>query len=253
MKNGKKIICVIPARLGSYRFRDKPFTDICGKPMIEHVYKRAALADFLDGVYVATPNPEIKERVEAFGGKVVMTGDTHKRASERVAEAARILGNNADIIINLQGDEPLVNPEMLRLAIEPLLVDPSIACVNLAKKTSQAYAEDRNEVKVVCDKSGFAMYFSREPIPSKWLGDKKFDCLVEVCVMPFTKSSLQLYASLAMTSLEHIESIDMLRWLEHGYKVKIVESPYETYSVDVPEDVKNVESVMKDDLLLSKY
>jgi len=253
MKDGKKIICVIPARLGSYRFRDKPFVNICGKPMIEHVYKRADMTDFLDGTYIATPNHEIKERVEAFGGKVIMTGNQHRRASERVAEAAMILGNDADIIINLQGDEPLVNPEMLRLAVEPLIQDTSIVCVNLAKRVSQEYAEDRNEVKVVCDNDGYAMYFSREPIPSKWLGDKRFDCLVEVCVMPFTKESLQLYTSLEMTPLEEIESIDMLRWLEHGYRVKIIESPFETYSVDVPEDVKNVEKIMKNDPLLLKY
>ncbi|MEW6614420.1 MAG: 3-deoxy-manno-octulosonate cytidylyltransferase [Thermodesulfobacteriota bacterium] len=253
MKDGKKIICIIPARLGSYRFRDKPFVNICGKPMIEHVYKRADMTDFLDGTYIATPDHEIKERVEAFGGKVIMTGNQHRRASERVAEAAMILGNDADIIINLQGDEPLVNPEMLRLAVESLIQDNSIVCVNLAKRVSQEYAEDRNEVKVVCDKKGYAMYFSRETIPSKWLGDKRFDCLVEVCVMPFTKESLQLYTSLEMTTLEEIESIDMLRWLEHGYRVKIIESPFETYSVDVPEDVKNVEKIMKNDPLLLKY
>ncbi len=253
MKDGKKIVCIIPARLGSYRFKDKPFADIYGKPMIEHVYKRAALTDWLDGVYVATPNREIKERVEAFGGRTIMTATTHRRASERVAEAAMILGNDADIVIDLQGDEPLVNPEMIRLAVEPLIKDNSLVCVNLARKAGLSHAEDRNEVKVVCDKGNNAMFFSREPIPSKWLGDKQFSYLIEVCVMPFTKQSLQLYTKLEMTRLEIIESIDMLRWLEHGYKTRIVESPFETYSVDVPEDIKKVERVMKNDKLRSKY
>ncbi len=253
MRNGKKVICIIPARMGSYRFRDKPVIDICGKPMIEHVYKRAALTEWLDGVYIATPNIEIKEKVESFGGQVIMTADKHRRASERVAEAAMILGNDADIVVNLQGDEPLVTPEMIGLAVDPLIKDPELVCVNLAKKASLSTAEDRNEVKVVCDRHNNAMYFSREPIPSKWLGDKKFDYLVEVCVMPFTKESLQLYTKLEMTRLENIESIDMLRWLEHGYKVKIVESPYESYSVDVPEDVKNVVRMMRNDPLLSRY
>ncbi len=253
MLDGKKIICIIPARMGSYRFPTKPFVDICGKPMIEHVYKRAALTEFLDGVYVATPNEEIKERVEAFGGEVIMTSDSHRRASERVAEAAMILGNDADIVVNLQGDEPLVNPDMIKLAVTPLLEDKTISCVNLARKVDQSYAEDKNEVKVVCNRNSDAMYFSREPIPSKWLGDKKFPVAVEVCIMPFTRESLQLYTELEMTPLEDIESIDMLRWLEHGYKVRIVDSPYETYSVDVPEDVANVERIMAGDSLLSKY
>jgi len=253
MKNGKKIICVIPARMGSYRFRDKPFVDICGKPMIEHVVRRAAMSPILDGVYVATPNREIAERVEAFGGKAVMTADTHRRASERVAEAARLLGGDADIIVNLQGDEPLVNPDMIERAVAPLLEDSSIPCVNLARRAGRAEAEDRNAVKVVFDRAWDALYFSREPIPSKWLGDKKFDVWVEVCVMPFTRESLQLYPRLEMTPLENIESIDMLRWLEHGRKVRIVESPYETYSVDVPEDVEKVARVMRSDPLLAQY
>ena len=253
MLNGKKIICVIPARLGSYRFRDKPFVEICGKPMIEHVYKRARLAEFLDGVYVATPNPEIKERVEIFGGTAIMTSDDHKRATERVAETARLLGNDADIIINLQGDEPLVNPEMLRLAVTPLLNDDSIKCVNLVRKADFETARDLHEVKVVCGKDGNALYFSREPIPSKFLRERDENYLIEVCVMPFTRDALQMYTKLPVRPLEEKESIDMLRWLENGYNVKIVDSPFETYSVDVPLDIAKVEKVMKNDPLLDRY
>ena len=253
MLRGKKIICIIPARMGSYRFRDKPFAEICGKPMIEHVYKRASLADFLDGVYVATPNKEIKEKVEFFGGKVIMTSDEHNRASERVAEAALLLGNDADIIVNLQGDEPLVNPEMIKMAVTPLLEDDTIQCVNLVKKVDYNSAKDIHEVKVVCDKDNNALYFSREPIASKFLKESDDNYLIEVCIMPFTKESLQLYTELPMYPLEEKESIDMLRWLENGYKVKIVESPFETYSVDVPSDIEKVERIMKKDHLVSRY
>jgi 3-deoxy-manno-octulosonate cytidylyltransferase (CMP-KDO synthetase) len=221
--------------------------------MIEHVYKRARLADFLDGVYVATPNVEIKERVESFGGEVIMTSDEHRRASERVAEAARLLGNDADIVVNLQGDEPLINPEMIKIAVTPFLEDDRIQCVNLVKRVDYDSAKDIHEVKVVCDKDSNALYFSREPIASKFLKENDDNYLIEVCIMPFTKESLQLYTELPMYPLEEKESIDMLRWLENGYKVKIVESPFETYSVDIPSDIEKVERVMEKDHLISRY
>ena len=130
-----KIICIIPARLGSYRFKDKPFADICGKSMLEHVYKRAEMCEMLNEVYVATPNLEIVEHVEAFGGNAIMTTDDVRRASDRVAQASAKI-DEADIIVNLQGDEPLVFPEMIEMAIQPLLDDPSLSCVNLAKRVN---------------------------------------------------------------------------------------------------------------------
>ena len=185
----KKIICIIPARLGSYRFPTKPFVDICGKSMIEHVYKRAKLCKSIDEVYVATPNLEIKDHVENFGGNVIMTSDDVRRASDRVAQAANIIGD-ADIIINLQGDEPLVTPEMIEKALRSILYDPSVACVSLAKEVGFEEAKDIHEVKVVFDNKMNALYFSREPIPSKFMGDKIIDYYVGVCVFPFTKRSI---------------------------------------------------------------
>jgi 3-deoxy-manno-octulosonate cytidylyltransferase (CMP-KDO synthetase) len=246
-----KIACIIPARLGSYRFNDKPLEKICGKPMIEHVYKRAKMSDLLSEVYVATPNVEIKNVVEGFGGVAIMTSDSARRASDRVAEAARDI--DADIIIDLQGDEPLVNPDMISLSVQPMMEDKSVECVCLARKVDHEAAKDRNDVKVAFDKNNDALFFSREPIPSMWLGDKQFPYYVTVCVMPYTKKSLEKYASLESTPLEIIESIDMFRFLENGYRIRIVESPYETYSVDVPEDVQKVERVMSEDKLWLKY
>jgi len=246
------IVCIIPARLGSYRFKEKPFADICGKSMIEHVYKRAKLCKLLEEVYVATPNQEIADHVDGFGGKAIMTSDNVRRASDRVAQAASQI-KEADIIVNLQGDEPLVHPEMIEMAIQPLIDDPGISCVSLAKRVDFEEAKNIHEVKVVFDVHHNALLFSREPIPSKFMGDKEFPYYVQVCVFPFTDKSLQQYAELPSTPLEIIESIDFLRFLEHGHKIKIVESEYETYSVDVPDDLIKVRQVMETDTLKNQY
>jgi len=248
----KRIVCIIPARLGSYRFSEKPFVDICGKSMLEHVYKRASLCKMLDEVYVATPNQEIIDHVEAFGGKAIMTTDDVRRASDRVAQAAKKI-EEADIIVNLQGDEPLVFPEMIEMAIQPLLDDPTLSCVNLAKRVGYEEAKNIHEVKVVFDENNNALYFSREPIPSKFMGDKEFPYFIEVCVFPFTKKSLNEFTELNSTKLEIIESIDMLRFLEHDHKIRIVETDYETYSVDIPSDVEVVRKVMEKDTLKDLY
>lgn len=247
----QKIVCIIPARLGSYRFMDKPLALICGKPMIEHVYKRAKLADLLSEVYVATPDEKLKKIVESFGGEVILTDNNARRASDRVAQAAA--GLDADIIVDLQGDEPLVNPQMIKLAVEPLIRDPKTGCVTLARKISVQEAQDKNTVKVVFDENHKAMFFSREPIPSIWMGDKVFPYYGTVAVMPYTRKALELYARLPSSRLEIIESIDMLRFLEQGHSITVVESPFETYSVDVPQDVVKVERVMKKDPLLAVY
>ena len=248
----KRIICIIPARLGSYRFPTKPFVDICGKSMIEHVYKRARLSKLIDEVYVATPNTEIKDHVEKFGGNVIMTSDDVRRASDRVAQAATKV-DEADIIINLQGDEPLVTPEMIESALVPIINDPSISCVSLARKVGYDEAKDIHEVKVVYDNEMNALYFSREPIPSKFMGDKKIDYYIGVCVFPFTKESLREFAELPPTPLEITESIDMMRLIEHQKKVKIVITNNRTYSIDVPADVAKVIEVMKNDKLKELY
>lgn len=248
----KRIICIIPARLGSYRFPRKPFVDICGKSMIEHVYKRAALTKMLDEVYVATPNQEIYDHVEAFGGKAIMTTDNVRRASDRVAQAAEKV-EEADIVVNLQGDEPLMRPDMIEAAIQPLLEDPTIACVNLARLATYEEAKDIHEVKVVFDTNNDALYFSREPIPSKFMGDKEIPYYIEVCVFPYTRESLRDFTKLPSTPLEIIESIDMMRLVEHKRKVKIVLTDHITYSIDVPNDVQKVREAMEQDDLKDLY
>jgi 3-deoxy-manno-octulosonate cytidylyltransferase (CMP-KDO synthetase) len=232
---------------------DKPFADICGKPMIEHVYKRASLSKMLDEVYVATPNREIADAVEKFGGKAIMTSDDARRASDRVAAAA-LKVEPADIVVNLQGDEPLVHPEMIEMAVQPLIEDPTLSNVNLARATED-YEEAKNihEVKLVFDLNHNAILFSREPIPSKFMGDKTFPYYIQGGIFPFTWDSLQDYTNLESTPLEIIESIDMLRFIENGRKIRVVETDYETYSVDIPSDVEKVVRVMETDQLKELY
>jgi 3-deoxy-manno-octulosonate cytidylyltransferase (CMP-KDO synthetase) len=248
----KSIVCIIPARLGSYRFKDKPFADICGKSMIEHVYKRAKLCSILKEVYVATPNQEIVEHVESFGGKTIFTSDNVRRASDRVAEAAEKI-KKVDIIVNLQGDEPLVHPNMIKSAVDPIIKDPTISAVNLVKKVDFDEANNIHEVKVVFDTKQNTLFLSREPIPSKFMGDKSFPYYIQVCVFPFTYNSLKDYAKLKSTPLEIIESIDFLRFLENGRKIKAVETSFETYSVDIPSDIDKVIKIMKHDPLFDLY
>lgn len=247
-----RIICIIPARLGSYRFMQKPFADICGKPMIEHVFKRASLCELLDEVYVATPNREIVDVVEGFGGNALMTSDDARRASDRVAQAA-LMVEEADIIVNLQGDEPLVHPELIEAVVQPLLDDPTLSNVNLARRVAYEEAINIHEVKLVFDVNHNAILFSREAIPSRFMGDKNFPYYVQGGIFPFTKESLQDYTNLESTPLEIIESIDMLRFIENGRKIKVVETELETYSVDIPSDVDKVVKLMKHDKLKDLY
>ncbi len=203
-----------------------------------------------ESIYVATPDEEIRQVVESFGGRVIMTSDSVRRASDRVAEAAQKV--NSDIIVNLQGDEVLIRPEMLEDIITALAADNNASCVNIVRKSDLTEAQDRNEVKVVSDEKGYALFMSREPIPSIWLGDKVFPYYIWLGAVAFTQASLQTYAALPSTPLEIIESIDMLRFLEHGHKIKVIETPYDTKSVDAPSDVARAEELMNVDPLYKK-
>ena len=251
-------IGIIPARMASSRFPGKPLAKICGITMIEHVYKRSLMSKSLDDVYVATCDLEIKKTVEAFSGKVEMTRDSHERASDRVAEAINKLENKLDYIIDvvvmIQGDEAMIYPEMIDEAIRPFHIDKNILVTNLMSllKTREEH-EDANEVKVVVDKDNFAMYFSREPIPSMKKGAREVPMLKQVCIIPFRKDFLITFNKLPQTPLEIIESVDMLRVLENGYRVKMVFTQYETYSVDTVENLKKVEGLMVNDPLIKAY
>jgi 3-deoxy-manno-octulosonate cytidylyltransferase (CMP-KDO synthetase) len=248
-----KIVGVIPARMGSSRFPGKPLALIRGKTMIEHVYKRSALCQALDAVVVATPDPEIAQAVRNFAGEFIMTSPDHQRATDRVAEAARTVGG--DIVIVIQGDEPLVHPDMIEAAVKPVAEDDSIFCSNLVERIgSRAEFENPNTIKVTMDYQGNALYFSREPIPNQTnIGFDKIQAYRQVCIIPFRIANLFKFLELEPTPLEETESIDMLRILENGYKVRMVETEFRTLSVDLAAEILPVEQAMEHDPLCSLY
>jgi 3-deoxy-manno-octulosonate cytidylyltransferase (CMP-KDO synthetase) len=252
------IVAIIPARMGSSRFPGKPMADLCGLPMIQHVYMRSKQSDIINDIYVATCDAEIKNAVEAFGGKAIMTSDAHERASDRVAEAMIKIESNMDkkidIVVMIQGDEPLVFPEMIDLAVAPLVEDPSVMITNLmAPLETREEHEDPNEVKVVVDLKDNAIYFSREPIPSWKKSAVDVPMLKQVCIIPFRRDFLIKFNELPQTPLEIVESVDMLRLIENGYTVRMVPTDYETFSVDTPQDLERVASIMATDTLFQQY
>lgn len=253
-----KIIGIIPARMASSRFPGKPMAKINGIPMIGHVFFRSKMSTTMDEVYVATCDEEIREYIESIGGKAVMTKNTHERASDRAAEAMlkveEMSGEKNDIVVMIQGDEPMLSPEMIDEAIEPLLRDPGIRVSNLMApiKTLEDHM-DPNEVKVVVDLKDFALYFSREAIPSRKKGAATVPMLKQVCIIPFVRDFLLEFNEWPQTPLEIIESVDMMRILEHGQKVRMVMTQKETYSVDTIEDLKRVEKAMEGDPLIALY
>ena len=251
-------IAIIPARMASTRYPGKPMAKICGIPMIGHVYFRTKMAKNMTDVYVATCDQEIKDYIESVGGKAVMTADTHERCSDRVAEALLKIederGEKVDIVVMVQGDEPMLVPEQIDEAVEPLINDRDILVSNLmARIKTKEEQEDPNEVKVVVDQEDFALYFSREPIPSWKKGGKGFRMLKQVCIIPFQRNFILKFNDLEPTELEQVESVDMLRVLEHGYRVKMIYTKYDTYSVDTKKDLQKVEELMKKDPMVEKY
>ena len=246
------VAAVIPARMDSSRYPGKPLCDIQGMSMIEHVYRRTRMSDSVDETYIATPDEEIRDEAQSFDGSVIMTG-SHTRATDRVAEAAEDL--DADIIVVMQGDEPLVYPDMLDDAIAPVRDEEGVKVTNLAKPiTDQDEYPDPNNVKVVVDNDSNALYFSRAPIPHIHAGTyDEASVYHQVCVIPFEREFLFKFSSMEETELEQTESIDMLRLLENGYQVRLVENNRETYPVDTPEDHEKVEQMMNSDRLFEEY
>lgn len=252
-----KNIAIIPARMSSSRFPGKPMKDINGIPMIGHCYFRARLCKSLDQVYVATCDDEIFDYISSIGGKAIMTSKKHERASDRTAEALykieKSLREKFDVVVMLQGDEPMVTPNMIDKSLEPFK-DKNVEVVNLYSKiTNMDEYQDPNEVKVVLDKYGDAIYFSREPIPSSKKGAKNFDIFKQVCVIPFRRKALMDFNDLEETPLEIIESVDMMRIIENGKKVRMVKIEEDSYSVDVKADLDKVVKLMKTDLLVDSY
>lgn len=243
-----QILALIPARMGSSRFPGKPMVPILGKPMIGHVYERVSKSPLLALTAVATCDQEIYDYIVSIGGVAVMTSDTYERASDRCAEALIKLekANNTryDIVVMVQGDEPMTHPEMIAEAVQPLLDDPDVKIVNLLGVIKDAAEfEDRNCIKVVCDLKSNALYFSREPIPTR-SKTTHIPMGKQVCIIPFRRDFLLEYTQMAPTPLEIAESVDMMRLLEHGFKVYMAPTQYDTQAVDVPADLLKVEKLL---------
>ena len=218
--------------------------DIDGQPMIEHVYRRARAASTVSRVIVATDDLRIATRVAGFGGHVRLTRPTHPSGTDRIAEIAETL--DCDIIVNVQGDEPLIDPRAIDQAVAPLVADPSVPMTTLYRRITQsAELDDPNVVKVVLDRAGFALYFSRAPIPYMCNPKGGWPPLYRhIGLYAYRRSTLLVLANLEPTPLERAESLEQLRALEHGIRIKAVETAYDSISVDTPRDLEEVRRLL---------
>jgi len=244
----EKVVAIIPARMESSRLPDKPMVDILGLPMIVHVFKRCELAKYLDGVYVATDSLKIKNVVEKHGGNVIMTSKHHQTGTDRIAEAAKNI--NADIIVNVQGDEALVNPDHIDDAVCKILSSKDIQISLLVNPFSKRNSP--SDIKVVLNEFDEIMYLSREDIPSN-SREKNSSMLKAYHIVPFRKDFLMQYSKWKKTKLESIESNEYLRILEKGFKIHAVHVESNAISVDTYDDLLFVRNLMKTDKIVKKY
>ncbi|MFN2343323.1 MAG: 3-deoxy-manno-octulosonate cytidylyltransferase [Desulfonatronovibrio sp.] len=236
---------IIPARFNSSRFPGKPLATILGKPMFWHVYTRAVQCKALSAVYLATDHEEIFSCAQKHGIPVVMTSKDHKSGSDRVLEAARILKlPDNSVAINIQGDEPALNPEMLDQLIVPFISDPEVKICTLARPTTADQVRSKNTVKVVFSKSNKALYFSRNIIP--YTKDDNHPCYVHVGLYAFRIKYLKIFSELRQSRLEKMEQLEQLRILESDIPIHVVETRCISHGVDIPEDINNVTKIMQE-------
>lgn len=243
-----RTIAIIPARLESSRLPGKALLDICGLPMIVHVFKRCEFAESLDEVFVATENDEIRQVVKQYGGKVIMTSSHHANGTERIAEAANNI--DADIVVNVQGDEALVNPAHIDAAVNALIKDPNVNVAILVNEFSKRNSPA--DIKTVLDEKNNVMYLSRSDIPSDARTNNP-PMLKAYHILPFRKEFLLKYASWGKGYLEKIEYHEHLRILEKGYKIRAVRVDSDAVSVDTEKDLKFVREVMLSDSFFKVY
>ena len=223
-------VAIIPARFNSTRFPGKPLAEIEGKPLIEHVYRRVAKASFVNRVVVATDDRRIADAVERFGGTALMTRNDHQSGTDRLAEAAQGLAPET-LVVNVQGDEPMIEPGDIDRAIQAAAAGDA-EIVTLMTKISNSTEENSNRVKVVTDVNGMALYFSRSRIPSRGT------CFLHLGLYVYRVDFLQKFTKLERTPLEIAESLEQLRALEHGYRIRVVEVENESWGIDTPEDLQ---------------
>ncbi len=242
-------VVIIPARYGSVRFPGKPLAPLAGKPLIQHVYEQAARASHVQEVVVATDDERIRQAVERFGGRAVMTNPAARSGTERVAEAAR--KTDAQVIVNVQGDEPLVQPDMIDQLVDFLTVHPAVPMASLMKHLErQEDFASPHVVKVVVDRDGFALYFSRSPIPYERRDLAKTPSLglapvwQHLGLYGYQRHFLLQFPHLDPTPLEQVEQLEQLRALEHGHRIKLLETVHDTIGVDTPDGLKRVEQLL---------
>lgn len=241
-----RVVIVIPARYGSTRLPGKPLVCIAGKPMIQRVYERARLARKAHQVIVATDDERIVQAVKGFGGEARMTRSEHRTGTERVAEVAAHV--DGTVFVNVQGDEPLLDPAAVDVAVSSLLEEPEAAVATVATPIKvPGDIMDPNVVKVVLDFDGNALYFSRAPVP--WVRDTASRTpvrhLKHLGLYVFQREALLEYPTLPQGEIERIEQLEQLRWLENGWKIRVAEVERDAVSVDVPEDVARVEKLLQ--------
>jgi len=252
-----KNIIIIPSRMASTRFKNKPMTELLGMPMIGHCYLRSKMVKNIDEVFVATCDKEIYEYIITIGGQCIMTSMSHTRASTRTAEALEKIekrdGIKIPIVIMVQGDEPAISPDTISKIVKAF-DNKEVQIVNLMSSlNTKEELRDNNNVKVVVNKDSDALYFSREPIPSLWSGDLNIPRYMQTGIIAFRRDALVKFNSIKETILEQVESIDMNRVLESGGSVRMIHTSDKTLGVDVIEDVKIAEAMLAKDSVTKRY
>ena len=241
-----QVVAIIPSRYGSSRFDGKPLADICGKPMIQWVYERARQADCVNAVHVATDDERIRKAVAGFGGRVIMTSSRCRSGSDRVADAAERIGLGLeDVVVNIQGDQPLVDPRCLDALVQPFIDDTTVKMSTLAFAIVEPREiSDPKDVKVVFDARGDALYFSRAAIPHGRDGSGGYDTYKHLGVYAYTRKFLECFRNLPPGRLEEIEKLEQLRAMEHGHRIRVVVTPYDSPEVDLPVDIRRIREKM---------
>jgi 3-deoxy-manno-octulosonate cytidylyltransferase (CMP-KDO synthetase) len=244
-----KVVCIIPSRYESSRFPGKPLADLCGRPMIQHVYDRVLRSGFVSLTVVATDDQRIYDAVRAFGGQAVLTAAVHPSGTDRIHEAASLLKlDDEDIVVNIQGDQPLFNPIQIEEVVQPLRDDQSIPMSTLIYRIiREEEISHPNAVKTVCDAYGFALYFSRATVPFVRDRDKRTDYYKHHGIYAYRRHFLRTFAALPIGKLEQLEALEQLRALEYGYKIKTIETIHDSVEVDTPAELERVRQILLKD------
>lgn len=251
MAESREILAVIPARYASQRFPGKVIAELAGKPLVVHTYERAIEAECITRAVVATDDDRVRDALAPYDIEVVMTSPDHPSGTDRIAEVAR--SSTADIIVNVQGDEPMLDPVTIDRAVSAMLADPMLDMATAKHAiTNPDDIRDHNVVKVVCDRKGMALYFSRSPIPhTRDVDEPAVDEPIywqHIGLYVFRRSFLLDYAAMSPTPLEKTEKLEQLRALENGHRIAVVETDFKSIGVDTPKDLERVRAILESEL-----